>query len=162
MKPIHLLLAADDHFAWLLDKAPAPAGLRQPEGGFDQEAVISLLRRVTATLHAAGCFASWLMVDQDQLVGSCCFVRPPDPAGVAEIGYGVAASCRRRGYATSAVGLLVDEVAQTRAASRLEAGTAIHNLGSQRVLERNGFTRAGARHDPDDGELILWTREVPG
>lgn len=159
-KMVRLLPATDYHFAWLLNEAPSPAGLRQPIGGVDETSVLKLLRRMTASLHAASCFASWLIVDQDHVVGLCSFKRPPDLAGFAEIGYGVAASCRRRGYATRAVSLLIDEVARTREATRLQAETAIYNLSSQRVLERTSFTRVGTRRDPSDGDLILWSRAI--
>jgi ribosomal-protein-alanine N-acetyltransferase len=30
---------------------------------------------------------------------------------------------------------------------RVQAGTLLHNVGSQRVLERNGFTRIGLAQD---------------
>jgi RimJ/RimL family protein N-acetyltransferase len=72
----------------------------------------------------------------------------------------VAQSRRRQGYATMAVGLLIREVAETKAASRLLAETATSNLESQRVLERNGFSIDGARHSAEDGDLILWSRLV--
>jgi RimJ/RimL family protein N-acetyltransferase len=157
---IHLRPATDDHFAWFLNEAPAPDGLRAPAGGVDEPAVLEILRRMTAMLHGAGCRASWMIVDRDEVIGLCGFKRPADSANTAEIGYGVAASCRRKGYATMAVGLLVQEVAQTKAASRLRAETVTSNLESQRVLERNGFSIEGARHDAEDGELLIWSRWV--
>jgi RimJ/RimL family protein N-acetyltransferase len=40
----------------------------------------------------------------------------------------------------------------------LTAETAVQNLASQRVLERNGFARASTRIDLEDGEVIGWTR----
>ena len=42
----------------------------------------------------------------------------------------------------------------------LRAETAINNPPSQRVLEHNGFRQVGARHDPEDGDLILWSRPL--
>ena len=38
--------------------------------------------------------------------------------------------------------------------------TAIANIVSQRVLERNSFVRTGTTYDPDDGELIWWRRDL--
>jgi RimJ/RimL family protein N-acetyltransferase len=157
---VHLVPVDDGHFAWLLHEAGAPAGLREPVGGVDEHDVIKMLRGATQRLHAAGCHASWLIVDYDEVVGLCGFKRSTDAEGAAEIGYGVAQSRRRRGYATIAVGLLVEEVATTKAASRLCAETARSNLASQLVLERNGFSIDGARDDAEDGELILWSRPL--
>ncbi len=156
----YLLPVTDDHFAWLLSDRAAQDGLRSPPGGVDEHGVLKMLRRATARLHAAGCHASWLIVDQHEVVGLCGFKRPANTAGAAEIGYGVAQSRRRQGYATMAVGLLIREVAETKAASRLLAETATSNLESQRVLERNGFSIDGARHSAEDGDLILWSRLV--
>ncbi len=156
----HLLPITDDHFAWLLSEAAAPDGLRDPMGGVDEHEVLRMLRRGTARLHAAGCHASWLIIDHNEVVGLCGFKRPVNAAGAAEIGYGVAQSRRRKGYATMAVGLLINEVAKTKAASRLLAETTTSNSESQRVLERNGFSIDGARDDAEDGELLLWSRPL--
>jgi hypothetical protein len=157
---VRLLPASDDHFAWLLGEAAAPDGLRSPEGGVDVPVVLKIVRRLTAKLHAAGCHASWLIVDQDEVVGLCSFKRPPDDALVAEIGYGIAASRRRKGYATIGVNLLISAVFNSRAAAQLSAETAIANIPSQRVLARNGFLICGARTDAEDGELLIWSRSL--
>jgi RimJ/RimL family protein N-acetyltransferase len=157
---LHLLQTTDNHFAWLIDEAPAPDGLREPVGGVDELAVLKMLRRGTAKLRAAGCKASWLIVDQDEVVGMCGFKRPADATQTAEIGYSVAESHRRKGYATMAVGLLICDVLKNKAASRLIAETATSNLASQRVLARNGFSIDGARMDAEDGELIIWSRAL--
>jgi RimJ/RimL family protein N-acetyltransferase len=157
---VHLLRATDDHFAWLLNEAVAPSGLCLPEGGVDDPVVLKILRRLTAKLHSAGCHASWLIVDQDEVVGLCSFKRPPDDALIAEIGYGVAGSRRRKGYATMGVDLVIKEVANSKAASQLRAETVIANFPSQRVLERNGFSICGTRVDAEDGDLLIWSRTL--
>ncbi len=157
---VHLICATDDHFAWLLNEAVAPIGLRVPEGGVDDPVVLKILRRLTAKLHAVGCQASWLIVDQDEVVGLCSFKRPADDARIAEIGYGVAGSRRRKGYATMAIDLLIEEVVNSKAASQLCAETAVANLPSQRVLERNGFSICGTRVDAEDGDLLIWSRSL--
>ena len=157
---VHLLPATDDHFAWLLRDAPAPSGLREPVGGVDDPVVLKMLRGMTAKLHAAGGSASWLFVDIGEVVGLCGFKRPADAANTAEIGYGVAESCRRKGYASTAVGLLITEVETIKAASRLIAETTASNVESQRVLERNGFLIDGVRYDAEDGDLMIWSRSL--
>ena len=50
----------------------------------------------------------------------------------------------RRGIATAAVGLAVRWAFDERGLHRLEAGTLVDNLASQRVLERNRFARIGS------------------
>jgi len=45
--------------------------------------------------------------------------------------------------ATRAVGLGVEWAFDSAGLHRLEAGTLVDNVGSQRVLEKNGFARIG-------------------
>jgi RimJ/RimL family protein N-acetyltransferase len=150
-----LIKATDDHFEWLLGGA-GHESLKQAPGGVDDIGVLALLRSMTARLHGAGCSASWLIADGREIVGLCSFKRPPDEKGWAEIGYGVAASRRGRGYATEAVRLLVAEVAENGWASSLVAETGMDNVASQRVLSANGFDQVEARTD-EEGEVIVWT-----
>lgn len=153
-----LVQITDAHFAWLLGERPVPDdGLREAPGGVDAKAVLASLRTLAARLHHAGCHAHWLIVDAGEVVGLCGFKRPPNPAGAVEIGYGIAESRRRLGYATAAVALILARSAQD-GVSLFTAETASSNIASQRVLERNGFDRVGARYDDEDGALILWTK----
>jgi RimJ/RimL family protein N-acetyltransferase len=62
--------------------------------------------------------------------------------GEKEIGYWIGRIFWGRGYASSAVRLLVEE-AQRRGISRLHAYVFPDNPASMRVLEKNGFVRTG-------------------
>jgi len=59
------------------------------------------------------------------------------------LGYWVAADAVGRGVATSAVRQVVDDCFTNHGLHRLEAGTLVDNLASQKVLERTGFTLIG-------------------
>ena len=59
------------------------------------------------------------------------------------LGYWVAAEHNGKGVATAAVGDAVRYAFRELRLHRAEAGTLVHNVGSQRVLERNGFVRYG-------------------
>ncbi len=61
----------------------------------------------------------------------------------AMIGYSSTPAWRGRGYVTRAVGMLTGWAFEHTAIVRVIAGTAPDNIGSQRVLERAGFTREG-------------------
>jgi [ribosomal protein S5]-alanine N-acetyltransferase len=61
----------------------------------------------------------------------------------ASFGYWVDEAHTRRGLATAAVGEMVARAFNDLALHRVEAGTVLHNLASQRALERNGFIRLG-------------------
>ena len=60
-----------------------------------------------------------------------------------QLGYWVAAAYGGRGLATAAVGDIVDAAFGQLGLHRVEAATLLHNVRSQRVLERNGFVRFG-------------------
>ncbi|MDI6097717.1 GNAT family N-acetyltransferase [Actinoplanes sp. NEAU-A12] len=61
----------------------------------------------------------------------------------ANLGYWVAADVAGRGVASAAVAAVVEAAFTTYGLHRVEAGTLLHNVRSQRVLERNGFERFG-------------------
>jgi ribosomal-protein-alanine N-acetyltransferase len=61
----------------------------------------------------------------------------------ANLGYWVDASAAGRGIASAAVAAVVEAAFLTYGLHRVEAGTLLHNVRSQRVLERNGFERFG-------------------
>jgi ribosomal-protein-alanine N-acetyltransferase len=65
------------------------------------------------------------------------------PFQSASLGYAVAQEVNGRGIGTRAVGLACDWAFGEAALHRLEAGTLLDNRASQRVLEKNGFTRIG-------------------
>jgi ribosomal-protein-alanine N-acetyltransferase len=65
------------------------------------------------------------------------------PFQSSSIGYWVSQDANGRGVATAAVGEIVRIAFGRLALHRLEAGTLLHNVGSQRALERNGFVRFG-------------------
>jgi RimJ/RimL family protein N-acetyltransferase len=86
-----------------------------------------------------------------ELIGSAGFTGPPDDTGTVELGYEIAPTYRRRGYATEAATALVRWVLSQPEVSRVIAATDVGNPASIRVLERVGFRPAGHR-----GEQLLW------
>ncbi|WP_029136690.1 GNAT family N-acetyltransferase [Nakamurella lactea] len=80
--------------------------------------------------------------------------------GSVEIGYGINASERGRGFAGTAVRLLVarlwDRKVVPADVTEITAKTAVDNRASERVLEKNGFVRTGTDHSDEDGDLITW------
>ena len=59
------------------------------------------------------------------------------------IGYWIARATTGRGLATAAVGEMLRRAFDDLGLHRVEAATLPHNVASQRVLERNGFSRYG-------------------
>lgn len=148
-----LIDATDAHFAWMLGEAPSPPGLTLPPGGVEKAGVLRWFRRRLA----AGA-SHWLIVSTGEVVGLCSFKRPADAAGIVELGYGVAPDRRRRGHARAAVACLVEAARARPGLTGLMAETATENIASAKVLEANGFSRAGVRTGPEDGVLLIWRR----
>jgi RimJ/RimL family protein N-acetyltransferase len=154
-------LMDSDFAAMLRGDANVRVGLTSPPGGVDHPVVLAHVRRLAANLLRDGyAGGQWMMVAGGEVVGLCGFKTPPSADGEVELGYGVAASRRRRGHATAAVGAIIEAAQHDPALRVIVAVTAFDNLASQRVLERNGFERAGTHVDPDQGEGILWRRPV--
>ena len=61
----------------------------------------------------------------------------------AELGYRIDEKQQGKGYATSAVKLILDKAVNNHKLHRIEAGTSPNNIGSQIVLIKNGFQFVG-------------------
>jgi ribosomal protein S18 acetylase RimI-like enzyme len=150
-----LVEAGDADFAAMLRGVPIECRYALPPGGVDDLIVLGHVRAIATRLRVAGCRGAWMVVAGGEVVGLCGYKHVPTGSGRVEIGYGIAATRRRRGHATRAVAAML-ETARRDGVRVVLAETVVDNLASQRVLEHNGFERAGTRTDPEDGELILW------
>lgn len=153
-----LLPATDADFAALLDRR-APRDLRLPDSALAPPEVLAMLRDLAAVIATVFEPAAWLIVEADEVAGLLSVTRPPHE-GELHIGYGVAPSREGRGIASRAVAALVEWARTDARITRLTADTSVDNLGSQRVLDRNGFVRVGEREDPEDGRLLCWERRL--
>jgi len=145
----------EDHTSLLLGRAPRSFDLADTP--IAPVEVLQMLADVAAQVRETFSPASWLIVDNDEIVGLCSITRPPQD-GVIDIGYGIAPSRQNRGIARRAIH---DVVAWAEAAPQVRAVTAETsptNIASQRVLARSGFIEMGERVDEQDGLLICWRR----
>ncbi len=87
----------------------------------------------------------WLvaLADGEVVIGDCGTLGGIDEAGDIEIGYGLAAPYRGRGYGTELVRGLVGWWRAQPGVRRVVAGTLVDNTASRRLLERVGFTLEG-------------------
>jgi len=149
----------DHDYAWLLAPTPRADGLRLCPDGFAPDAVIKMLREITARLARTDPRPlAWLIVEDGEAIGMASFTRR-GADGRYEIGYGVAPAHRRRGVMTRALAALLPMLRADGHAG-LTAANAVDNRGSQRALEKNGFVPAGTRNDPEDGPLNLWAIDL--
>jgi len=151
-----LIEATDAHFAALI-AGDAPDGLAVAEGGVETPEVLAMLRGLSAEVGESFQPNAWLIVEDGEVVGLTSLVRVPYVGDTVMLGYGVAASRRRRGIATRAVADLLAWARSDRRVTTVTAETSIHNVPSRRVLEANGFTRTGEREDEEDGPLFCWS-----
>jgi aromatic-L-amino-acid decarboxylase len=93
------------------------------------------------------------------VVGDIGFLGPPDEAGVVEIGYSVVPGRRGRGYASEMVEILARWAFLDERVRRITAHTDPDNGASMKVLEKNGFQRAGTSSFLDQGDKIGWILE---
>lgn len=63
--------------------------------------------------------------------------------GLAEVGYALSSPFQNRGLMSDALGQLLEDLFHNSLLERVEARCATENVGSQRVLEKNGFRREG-------------------
>ncbi len=104
--------------------------------------------------QAGGCLVHKL---ERLAIGQIGFKGQPDTDGSVEIGYGLNDTHHNLGYASEAVGALVNWALESGFAKRITAETLESNLASNRVLEKLGFARFGMRFDAEEGgDLILW------
>ena len=117
----------------------------------------TLLSMMGESPHVEGSYA---VVDAESgdAVGQVGTKGGVDKDGTVEIGYGMNESVWGQGVATEAVGALVEELLRRPDVDTVTAQTAVGNIGSQRVLMKNGFTRSGTGWNEGDGDLILWSR----
>jgi RimJ/RimL family protein N-acetyltransferase len=159
MGETQLVAVEDLDFAWMLGDGPSRSALALPPGGVDAPEILRLLRGMARRLRGGGSHGSWMIVSGGEVVGLCSYKQAPKD-GVVEIGYGVAGSRRRLGHATAAVTAMLDYAATDPAVRKVIASTAADNTASQRALARNGFVQNGTVLDPDDGELLLWHKDL--
>ena len=139
MTPVIRRLTTDDaqELAWLLASNREILAPFQPDWSEDFWTVDGQYERIRMAEHLYG-------VVHDGLAGTISLsnlVRGPFQS--ASVGYWVAEAWQGRGLATRAVGAVVDLAFGELELHRLEAATLVDNVASQRVLEKNRFTRIG-------------------
>lgn len=114
-------------------------------------------------------FAHWAKILADPAVRIRCIVSEGrvagnilafDRAGEREVGYWLGRAFWGQGIASAALAAFLE----IETARPLTALAAAHNIGSIRVLEKNGFTRIGVRFEfenPDDPLLEVVILRLP-
>jgi ribosomal-protein-alanine N-acetyltransferase len=110
--------------------------------------VLDRLREAPRPDEAAG-WLLWFVLLQPGpqerriVIGTAGLKGPPDETGAVEVGYSIVEGHQRRGYATEAVGRLIQWAFDHEAVQRVVAHTMPELTPSIRVLEKLGFTCVG-------------------
>lgn len=116
------------------------------------------MRRMLAEHAGEPGYGSWYVVADGRPVGTAGYKGPPDAAGEVEVGYSIIAEAQRRGHASGAVELLVQRAFRDPRVVAVVGETIPALIGSQRVLERAGFTLVRRTPDPEHGEILRYRR----
>jgi ribosomal-protein-alanine N-acetyltransferase len=117
--------------------------------------------RRSLDLLESGCPPVWAtpfnIVDlsRQMVVGGCGFKGEP-VSGSIEIGYAVAPSCHRRGYAAAAVGLAQAIAARSGIVREIAALVAPDNVPSAMLLARSGFIMGPEIFDAYGERVVRW------
>jgi RimJ/RimL family protein N-acetyltransferase len=95
-------------------------------------------------------WSAWYIVQVSPpvLVGTIGLSGRPDGEGSVECGYAMVAKYSRRGYATEAMGGLIDWAFSHPEVRRIRAHTYPRLLASIRVLEKSGLSHVGPGEEP--------------
>jgi RimJ/RimL family protein N-acetyltransferase len=126
-------------------------------GGVAQQ-TLALFQRTRVTTQP---WSGFLSVDRpsNTIVGTCCFVAPPDGEGVVEIAYFTFPGFEGRGVASAMAAGLVERATVAIGVKRLRAYTLPENNASTRVLQKAGFRCLGDVIHPEDGPVWRWERD---
>lgn len=108
-----------------------------------------------ATDPALAGWSAWYVVQvrPPVLVGSIGFGGRPDGGGCVELGYAMMPKFRRHGYATEAMGALIDWAFSHPEVRRIRAHTPKQDQAAIRTLEKNGLSHVGTVDDVLSFEL---------
>jgi len=123
--------------------ASAPGADDRWAEGFPREDDCGPAARVAAAAADSGPFGVYKLVPRTHghIIGTAGFYGPPDASGEVTIGYGMVEPEWGRGYGTEAVAGLVAICRAHGGVTVINADTSLDNVGSQRVLEKNGFRK---------------------
>lgn len=150
------LIAGDRTLAESGDVVRFPEPFRPPPETGD---VLEFFRDVVA---AGTAFPPFFIVRrEDETVLGAAGVNPPDPQGVAIMGYGIYPEFERQGYASEAATALVDWASKAPGVQVVRATIEVGHIASERVAQKAGLEATGERFEAEGMTLGAWERRLP-
>jgi RimJ/RimL family protein N-acetyltransferase len=100
-------------------------------------------QRIADLYRGRGEKFQWIVQIDNQPGGWITLVVSNWEHGLAEVGYALSTLYQGRGVLSEGLQILLDDLFHNTLLERIEARCAVENYGSQRVLEKNGFSREG-------------------
>lgn len=146
-------LINDKNFIALKNK-----GLNTEKGYPDQE-TIETLPKIIANIEASNGptgFESWVIIYKKEMkiIGDAGFKGIPNQAGEIDLGYGIIASERRKGYAIEAAEILSTWALSLPDVKKITAKCLIENQGSSKTLQKLNF-----KNTSKDETFLYWELE---
>jgi len=119
-------------------------GLARAEAYYQYNSFAQIVKELVCE-QDKGLLYMYLVIDQGgNIVGRVNLTDiKQEPFKKSELGYRIGEVYQGKGYATSAVKLILREAKQSHKLHRIEAATSPQNIGSQIVLIKNGFQFVG-------------------
>lgn len=117
----------------------------RPDGYFDEEKYSNIVDELLEECKSGDCYLHLIRDAKTQkVIGRINLsVIKSDERSIAELGYRVAENVQGKGIASKAVEMIKKLAFDKYNIHTLEAGTSTDNIGSQRVLVKNGFVMIG-------------------
>ena len=100
-------------------------------------------QRIADLYRGRGEKFQWIVQIDNQAGGWITLVVSNWEHGLAEVGYALSTVYQGRGIMGESLQILLDDLFHNTLLERIEARCAVENYGSQRVLEKNGFSQEG-------------------
>lgn len=118
-------------------------GLNTGEGYPDQE-TLDTIPKIVANIELSDGptgFESWVIITKKEMkiIGDVGFKGVPNQSGEVDLGYGIIASERKKGYAFEAAKALSDWALSNSDVKKITAKCLIENIGSAKILEKLNF-----------------------
>lgn len=134
-------------------------GVKINEEYFYSSDIIDILPMMKEEVSKNGVdgFGPWLIIlkDTNRIIGSCGCHGEPDGNKEVEIGYGIDADSRRKGYASEAIKAFIAWLIENKDLNAILADCNLDNAASAGVLENNNMIETKR-----DDKLIYWKLEV--
>lgn len=143
----------------MIEKRGSLPDIRLDEKAFDQNVSWAINQKLKsmhrAPLEQHPWLSYWLIIVDGIGIGRIGFKDSPENVGIVDVGYGLSSNYEGCGYMTNALKLLISWAKEAPSCKGIEADAENTNIGSMRVLEKNGLRKVKSGRYISHFELIF-------